>query len=250
MDVISPSKDQMYAYTHALMYLTDFGLRSVPLPRSGREIDREAGALLSACLDEPDYDVAGEVLLTWPLLRRRWSASAALGFGILASVEDQIGFLPGSGISPDLADSLTGKERSRYAIATAYHTAYVMGLLCATILNAHHRPPIRAASKKQYKGAFVELLALLESDGSIPIWQSYVESLPPVDRDSAAELIFNVCLQRAAAKRNLASIYSTLSVGQRFGLLGLPASRQAAELLQRSSTFAALNSANARRGSV
>ena len=65
-DLLSTRKDQAYAFTHALMYLTDLGSRRVRLPRPQSTITAEADAALAASLDEPDYDLSGEILLTWP----------------------------------------------------------------------------------------------------------------------------------------------------------------------------------------
>jgi hypothetical protein len=242
MDLLAPSKNEMYAFTHALMYVTDMGTRPVRLPGSQRDTAAEADALLAACLDDLDYDLAGEVLLTWPLLQRRWSSSAALGLAVLTSVEDRTGFLPGSGISFDYLQTLDGDERSRYAVASAYHTAYVMGLLCAVTLQSPRSPPVRPAARRLHLGAASEIMNLLEADARLVFWHQYVVDLPLRARDSATELLFNVCLQRAAARRDLASIRSALWVGERFGLLELPISRQAAQLLLRSATLASLQS--------
>jgi hypothetical protein len=46
-----------------------------------------------AC-DIQDFDVAGELLMTWPMLQRRWSNGASFGFLCLAHAEDEAGFLP------------------------------------------------------------------------------------------------------------------------------------------------------------
>ena len=109
-DLLSTRKDQAYAFTHALMYLTDLGSRRVRLPRSPSTIAAEADAALASSLDEPDYDLSGEILLTWPYLHRRWSASAILGFAILASVEDRLGFLPAPGLSLDRLQRALGRR--------------------------------------------------------------------------------------------------------------------------------------------
>jgi hypothetical protein len=245
-DLLSTRKDQTYAFTHALMYLTDFGAREVRLPRSAAALAAEAEAALASSLDEPDYDVAGELLLTSPYLRRRWSAPSALGFAILASVEDRLGFLPSPSVSLDRLQGLAGEERTRYAAANSYHTAFVMGVLCAAALRGDRRPPVRPPARARQRGAAGELLALIGPVDAKAEWKAHIESLPPDDRDAAAPLLLAIGLRRAAVRRDLAAVRSALLIGQRHGLLDAPAPRQAAQLLRRSATFAALKAGAAK----
>jgi hypothetical protein len=245
IDLVPPNTDDVYAFTHALIYLTDLGERRGRLPRSRSLIAAEAEALLAACLDAPDYDLAGEILLTWPLQGQRWSPAAALGFGILAAVEDRARVLPGPGIALDRLQALRGEKRTNYAVASAYHTAFVMGLLCAVALRPGRRPPDVAAGGygDTRRSAIVhELLALLEQDERPPAWRRHVESLPSCSLGSAADLVFNICIARAARRRDLDLLRSTLLVGQRYDLLDAPAARQAGQLLSRCALLADLPS--------
>ena len=57
-----------YAFTHLIMYCTDFGLRTPRLPRRRPTILMEVGSLLARYMDAEDYDLAGELLLAWPLM--------------------------------------------------------------------------------------------------------------------------------------------------------------------------------------
>lgn len=241
IDLLSASKDDVYAFTHALMYVTDLGARPARLPRASRALAADADAVLASCLDEPDYDVAGEVLLTWPLLRRRWSTSATVGVAVLASVEDRAGFLPGSGISLDQLNALEGPERSRYAVASAYHTAYVMGLLSAAALGPGCAPPVQPAPPPpRFRGATAELAALAADDRSEVHWREYISELPVAVQDGAAVLVLHICLRRAALRRDLGMLVAVLKAAERRHLLDMPACGQAAELLRRATTFAAL----------
>ena len=56
------------------------------------------------------------------------------GFRVLAGAEDSTGILPCGNTKADRLGRLQGEERVRYAFGTAYHTAYVMGFLCAASL--------------------------------------------------------------------------------------------------------------------
>ncbi len=97
MDVFGGTREDVYAFTHALMYVTGVGFSPRRLPRAKVTILAEAEAGLARCLDEPDYDLGGEVLLAWPLTKSKWSAAAAFGFRVLARAEDKAGFLPAQG---------------------------------------------------------------------------------------------------------------------------------------------------------
>jgi hypothetical protein len=217
----------------------------VRLPRSQSTIAAEADAALASSLDEPDYELSGEILLTWPYLHRRWSASAIVGFAVLASVEDRLGFLPAPGLSLDRLNELSGDDRSRYIAANSYHTAFVMGLLCAGSLRDGHRPPLAAPVRALNRGAAAKLLELMGPAEPKRDWTGHVLALPPEEQDAAAPLLLNICLRRAAVRRDLGVIRSALLVGQQHGLLDAPAPRQAAELLRRSATYASIQSAAA-----
>lgn len=240
IDLLSFHKDDAYAFTHSLMYLTDLGARRVRLPRSRSTIAAEADAACASSLDEPDYDLCGEVLLTWPYLRRRWSASAIVGFAVLASVEDRVGFLPGPAISLEHLEKLRGEERSRYAITSSYHTAYVMGLLCAAALREGCSPPVAPLGHSLHRGATTALMPLIGTSNPEPDWRQHLEALSSNEQDSAAPFLLNICLRRAALKRDLGIVRSALLTGEKHGLLDAPVPRQAAELLRRSVMFSTL----------
>ena len=80
MDLLGGSRQDVYAFTHSLIFVTDFNIRPWRLPRQRNMILADAEAALARCLDDQDYDLAGEVLLAWPLTGRSWGASAAFGF--------------------------------------------------------------------------------------------------------------------------------------------------------------------------
>ncbi|HZD49428.1 MAG TPA: hypothetical protein VE178_11860, partial [Silvibacterium sp.] len=87
MDLLACTRDDIYAFTHALMYVTDFNLMPALLPRRRGLILSEAEALLAYSLDEQDYDLSGEVLLSWPLTGKSWNAASVFAFHVLAHVE-------------------------------------------------------------------------------------------------------------------------------------------------------------------
>lgn len=68
VDIFSETSDGAYSISHAVMYGA-FGIRKIP----GIELDvlfQMIESLLIRYLDEQDYDIAGELLMAWPLLER------------------------------------------------------------------------------------------------------------------------------------------------------------------------------------
>jgi hypothetical protein len=240
MDALSSSRDDVYAFTHALMFLTDLGSSHPQLPRPGSAIAADAEAALARCLDEQDYDLCGEVLLTWPLLHRHWSPAAIFGFRVLAGVEDDAGFLPAPIIRLERFQALRGEERSCYALATAYHTVYVMGLLCAVALIPGCAPPVRVPASRRSRGAAAAMLEFIDENGRELHWRDWLARLPPCEQDALASMIFTICLRRAVTHRDLRLTHRALHLGARYSLLSVPAAQQAVELLQRALTLEGL----------
>jgi Domain of unknown function (DUF6895) len=238
MDLLGGSREDVYAFTHALIYITDFNLRPRRLPRPVREILAEAEAALARCLDEEDYDLAGEVILSWPLAVQSWSAAAIFGFRVLASVEDQAGFLPSQSTKLQRLNELSGDEGRNYLLATGYHTIYVMGLLCAAALQRGTAPPVRIPATGHRAGNHVPFLRLLDADPRRRHWRDEFDRLAAPERDAVAGILFAMALRRTAIQRNFADLHELLTSGYRLGLTDCPIASQAAELLERVSAAA------------
>lgn len=234
MDLLTGSRDDGYAFTHALMYVTRLGRSSAKLPRSRKTILLEADALLARCLDEQDYDLAGEVLLAWPHTRAAWSATAAFAFHVLAHVEDRVGFLPNPSTRLDRLKELTGRARTDYLLATSYHTIYVMGLLAAAILGAGAMPPVRLPTNGGARGSADRLLRFLSDVEPRPHWRERFDSLSSEEeRDSLAGLLLAVALRRKGRQRDFDGMYRLLREGFDLGLADSPMASHAAEMLAR-----------------
>jgi hypothetical protein len=139
LDLLGGLREDSYAFTHELMYATDFGAKTRTLPRRVAFVLDDARALLAVYVERSDYDLVGEILMAWPFLGKRLCESAAFVFRLLMAVEDEAGLLPGGTTNPERLRNMTDQPRRLYAIATSYHTAYVMGMLCASLLR-----PIRS----------------------------------------------------------------------------------------------------------
>lgn len=239
MDLLHGTREDIYAFTHALMYVRNFNHRPHALPRPQDEILAEAEGALARCLDEEDYDLAGEVLLAWPLTAANWSSMAAFGFRVLARVEDKVGFLPAPNTRLERLQRLAGDQRSRYLLATAYHTTYVMGLLCATSLQRGRKPPRNIPLTPCSPGSAAAILPFLH-DANRKHWQDEFDMLPPVAQDSLAKLLFTIGLRRNAAKGRFDALRELLQAGYSLGLTDTPAASQSAEILDRLSTVSSI----------
>ena len=241
MDLTNGTRDDIYAFTHALIYVSDFRLQPAPLPRPRPVILAEAEAVLARCLDEQDYDLSGEILLSWPLTGKTWSASAAFAFRVLAHVEDRAAFLPTPSTRISELKALDGIQRTQYLLATAYHTAYVMGLVCAASLRTGYAPPATIPSNTVAPGAAKRFIHRLDADGLSPHWRDEFEQLADAEADALAKFLINVALRRRVARRDLGGIREILILAYALNLANIPAASQAAEMLDRFSTFARIS---------
>lgn len=232
MDLLHGTREDVYGFTHALMYLRDFNRNPLPLPRSREEILSEAQALLARCLEEQDYDLGGEVLLAWPLTSAQWSSGPIFAFRVLMKVEDKAGFLPTPMTRLERLQRLTGDARNRYLLATTYHTIYVMGLLCSLALQPGFTPP-KTIPECPRTGISQLILSYLDSDNSTPHWREEAELLTEQERDSIAELLFSIALYRKVKQKQYGTARELLEHADRFGLLCCPSAIQTAELLER-----------------
>jgi hypothetical protein len=231
LDVYGSGREDLYAFTHALMYALEPALPSTRLPRARRALLAEAEAALARCIDEQDYDLAGELLLAWPLMRCHWSAGAAFAANVLARVEDEAGFLPCAATRLDRLAQLEGDARTDYLLATAYHTVYVMGLLCAASLRPGSAPARSATAGAA--SASARLLAALPRGAGSPHWRDQVEALDDGQKESLAGFLLAMALRRFVVARDFASLHGLLLDAHRLGLADTPAASQAAELLHR-----------------
>ena len=246
MDLLGGSREDIYAFTHALMYVTDFNVCPRRLPRQRDVILAEAEAALARSLDEQDYDLAGEVLLAWPLTGKSWSAAAAFGFRVLAHTEDRAGFLPAPSTRLERLHQLQGDDRANYLVATAYHTAFVMGLLCAVALQPGRTPPSTVRTNTPARGSANRIIAVLHADRAGTHWQDELDQCSDPERDALAGFLLNVALRRRVRQRDFGGVHKLLSLAYAVGLADTPASSQAAEMLERIGTLTQIRHAERR----
>ena len=241
IDLLCGSREDVYAFSHAVIYVGDFGIRPTIWPRPPAELCAEAEGALGRCLDEQDYDLAAEVLLTWPTTESAWSAAATFGFRVLAAVEDKAGFLPSHAVQLARLSSLEGDDHTDYLLATNYHTVYVMGLLCSMALQPGKAPPASIPVGNHIRGAADQIARFLRTgDRASPHWVTEFEQLSDVERDALAPLLFSIAVRRCVQARQFASVHELLAICHKLGLSDTPSASQTAELLGRLATVTAV----------
>ena len=237
LDLLWGSRDDAYAYTHTFMYFTDFGRNLRPLPRARAELVAESTGLLLRSLLMEDFDLAAEVLMTWPLMSADWTPAATFGFRVLAELEDRAGYLPAGNGVPEKFHRLSGAERTRYALAAAYHTAYVMGMLCALAVGPGRSPP-HAIAGPLAPATLVETLL-----GVIPVadtpWQITFRKLRLVEQRALAPTLLHFALLAKISRHDLSGTAELLEIAAQHDIADTPVCAQAAQLLQRVATCAA-----------
>jgi hypothetical protein len=235
IDLLNGTRDDAYAHTHAIMYFTDFGNWRKPLPRPTEEFLCESAAVLARALIVEDYDLAGEALMAWPLTFSVWSPAAAFGFRVLVSLEDKVGFLPSGPLSSKRRLELAGEEKTRYALASSYHTAYVMGMLCALSLKVGIASPFEIAGPPFSMTLIEGLQSFISKTGAH--WEQVFESLYPNEQAALGRFLLDVALIQCSRKGEFAQIVNLLETAIQNGMADTTLCAQSAELLSRLASF-------------
>ena len=235
---LTGTRDDLYALTHALLYATDFGNHPLDpaLPTEG--VLPLVRSLLARTLDEDDFDLAGELLLTWPFLKAPWDASAGLALQVLWDVERRVGILPSLSIDHAEFESLPEGSRSHYLTAVSYHTAFVMGLLCAVLLQHGSFPEAAASGPSTHSQITEGLLAALLAQKKPPQWLTFVMGRPEAERAGYLPFILDVALWRAVRRLDFAGVRELLQHSLEAALEVSPMVTQAAGMLSRVARFA------------
>jgi hypothetical protein len=130
------SQDDGYAYTHCLMYATDFGRRELPGLVEPRVVSEVLDAALAWTLVEPDFDLLAELLLTRTFVSPAWTPAATVAWLTTCTVWDRLGLVPGPTFDDTEFERLEGDARRAYAFKEVYHPNIVTGALCAALLES------------------------------------------------------------------------------------------------------------------
>jgi hypothetical protein len=227
-DHLSGTTEDAYAFTHAVLYATDHGRQSVPLPRTPEQIEADADAILAVALDAGNHDVAAEILWTWPMLPIPWSPLAAEAWGFLADVAAQ-GLLPGPGFDPSIHNRLPAAERDAYVLQTSYHTTLVHGMLIAAV--AARAQPSPALSMPIFPTE-CDLLADLTPPLTVSRdWWCHVDGLSVARRRAFGPAFVTMALRRAVVAADIPGLARVAREAAQRGIPETPAQRQARRLL-------------------
>jgi hypothetical protein len=231
-DLITGNRDDIYALTHSLLYSSDLGAHRPPIG-SGDDVLAAARSALAGALDDDDFDLAGELLLTWPFLDAEWDFSASLAFAVLARVEDQVGILPSLAVDREGYEQQQPEVRKYYVAAATYHTAFVMGLLCSIMLRRQSYPCAEIPSISRAPFLAEALLTRLAADKRRPQWLEYIGTLSSPQLAACSSFLLDVALRRAVRRLDVAEVRSLLELAIDRGEPSSPLCAQAAQLLRR-----------------
>jgi hypothetical protein len=124
----------VYAITHGIMYLTDFGRHELPYSLDPQRLGQMIDSCLAWHILSNNFDLLGELLLSAACIPNAWSPYTGLAWRLLASMWDELGFLPSCTFDSARYAELSGERASAYAFLHIYHTTFVAGLLCAVLL--------------------------------------------------------------------------------------------------------------------
>ncbi|WP_433239943.1 DUF6895 family protein [Streptosporangium sp. CA-135522] len=125
-------RNDLYAITHAAMYLTDFG-NAGRVPTAPGWI----GALAAARLLLGDFDLAGELAVADVLTCEPPGAGTLTAAATLSTVFDQLGFVPAPTFRSREHDA--SEDPSGYLFFHSYHSTFVYGLLCTVLITSGAR---------------------------------------------------------------------------------------------------------------
>lgn len=236
IDLLNGTREDAYAHTHAVMYYTDFGNWQRPLPRPAEEFLGESAAVLARALIIEDYDLAAEALMAWPLTSSVWSSAAAFGFRVVASLEDKVGFLPAGPLASKRLLELAGREKTKYALASSYHTAYVMGMLCALSLKPGMASPFEIVGPPFSVTLIEALQAFIPKTGAH--WEQVFQSLSPNEQAALGPFLLDVAIIQSNRKGEFAQMASLLETAIENGMADTTLCAQSAQLLSRMASFA------------
>jgi hypothetical protein len=120
----------LYAVTHTVMYLTDFGRIKHLENRSGNA-RQWIDALSASRLLINDLDLAGELAMSGLMLGGDLRTGGLVTLATLSSIFDSLGFVPSPTFRANEYEDSDAPDS--YVYFHSYHTTLVYGLLCAVL---------------------------------------------------------------------------------------------------------------------
>ena len=222
VDLIEATPNDAYAFTHALLYVSDFGR----IPLSGG-LDPQyllslAEALAAYALDDDDLDLVAEVLMAPAILRVGWTPTLSFAWEVLERVWGELGFVPGPGLPPAPANE-TRTQAVRRVLGSVYHTTFAAGLCCATLIACDVVPPAVV-----HGGGGGDLPA-----GKGQAWRINWQQCSRRAQDDLVFLRLAFSFRRATEAADFVALRGILQAAAESGLLAHPLFLQGLELLER-----------------
>jgi len=193
MHPIYMRREDAYAITHALMYITNFGETDF------NDIDKSilSGFVencISWCLAYADWDLLIEVLIVDLLIDNEKSQFYLMADNILNKIFAQDKVIQSLNFSNDRYNELEQQDKEAYFMMQAYHTTYVYAIFRAMEIYKHTKTNNNATSS--YNKDLTNNLAL-------PI----VNSLKPLDYSQLINFILTENIENCSVLINAKIIY-------------------------------------------
>lgn len=127
-------REDFYALTHCIMYLTDFGKKDFPFCNDVHHISKNIEDSIKWHLHEKDFDLLSELILCYIYLNGDINPIVAVALNFVISSWNKIGFLPSRSFSVKKYNSLEGLQKKAYSFANIYHTLFVGTMLASECL--------------------------------------------------------------------------------------------------------------------
>lgn len=229
-DLYSESSDDVYATTHAVMYVFFDGQAAADV-----DTDDLMGYLeswLVIYMDKQDYDIAGELLQAWAMTGKPFTAIALFALKCLTEIEQRVGFLPAPNLDLGMIEGREPTERRTYIYSVNYHTAFVMGLLCGSLLK-RHEALAHETTDTLYDPEWNALLKAELQTAQHAHWMDYYKTLEAPQKEALLPWLYQVVLTRKIRGYDYEAARKLLDRAKGTALEKLVLSAQAQELLNR-----------------
>lgn len=186
-----------YALTHAVMYLTDFGMRPLPLSFATCEIDAKADACIASNLLNNNLDLLTELVICSVARGVKPSPYVRYAWAHLRATWERLGYLPSPTYDAEAHSRLPGKEGITYFELHTYHSTFLFGVLASILLSRLDEGcPARQAGDSQLDDSQSNSVAFAKMSENLAAGRGY--STPPDLAWTSEEL---ACELRHAASR-------------------------------------------------
>ena len=123
-------RNDAYALTHTIMYLTDFGMSNDKIKKSEHmeNIYNQLNSSLIWCITSEDFDLTSEILLAYYYCGFHENIRTKISFEILLKYWTKFSFLPSPTFVYKQYAELDELSKKAYYYRNCYHTNYVFGL--------------------------------------------------------------------------------------------------------------------------